>query len=322
MFSDLPKLFDRNFAIAYFLPVSIFLTASALLVLHVFDLWSKVSSYKSETSLFDATIVLIIAWILGIILLVANREIYRFLEGYDRFNPLNIIFEKSAKKVYKRKIKRVEQLNDEFEKAGEKYPIEKQEELASIMKELSQEYPDDETLVLPTPFGNALRSFEIYPRVMYGLEGIDGWARIEAVLPKDYRELIDNAKALVDWWVNLGVISFFFLIEFWVVIFYKFRPHGYLAVLNIVIPLFIFLLISWFLEWRATSAAIGWGDYVKSAFDLYRFDLLKLLGIDLPTDRKKEKALWESFSQAILYRLPDVLPKLSGKPNNPTKPKN
>jgi hypothetical protein len=32
MFSELPKLFDRNFAIAYFLPVSLFLAASTWLL--------------------------------------------------------------------------------------------------------------------------------------------------------------------------------------------------------------------------------------------------------------------------------------------------
>jgi hypothetical protein len=319
MFSDLPKLFDRNFAIAYFLPVSLFLIGSTLFISSVSGVFSTVVSNLIEYSLFYVSLGIVIAWIFSIVLLVLNREIYRLLEGYYSLNPLKF-FENNARKVYKKKINRIEQLNAEYAKEKKHYPAEKQEERRKLMKEISQTYPDDEGFVLPTKFGNALRSFEIYPRVMYGLEGIDGWARIEAVLPKEYRELIDGSKAIVDWWVNIGVISFIFLLEFWCVFFYKIRPHWYQTVIIIIVSLIIYILIGLLVEWRATSAAIGWGDYVKSAFDLYRFDLLEKLGIDMPTDRKKERLLWESFSRAILFRLPDELPKLSLKPKKPSKP--
>jgi len=148
--------------------------------------------------------------------------------------------------------------------------------------------------------------------VMYGFEGIDGWPRILAVLPKEYRELIDDAKAQVDWWVNLGVMSFVFLVEVWYTIFSKWglSPGWIYTTFNILIPLGIFVLLNHILLWRATSAAVGWGDYVKSGFDIYRFTLLESLGIDPPKTRKAEKALWTRFSQAILFRSPDSLPDL------------
>jgi len=61
---------------------------------------------------------------------------------------------------------------------------------------------------------------------------------------------------------------------------------------------------------RATSSAKEWGDFVKSAFDVYRFKLLESLGIDLPKDKEEEKLVWQKYSQAIIYRLPDSLPIL------------
>lgn len=318
MFSELPKLLDRNFAIAYFLPVSLFMVVSAWL-LNMAGYWSKIEVMLTGNTLFDATLAFFVAWILSILLLVLNREIYRFLEGYGDYNPLRI-FENRTKQEFKKKVDRLEWLNEEYSKAS--FTAELQKERAKLLQELAESYPDKESLVLPTAFGNALRAFEVYPRVMYGLEGIDGWSRILTVVPKEYRELIDDAKTQVDWWVNLGVMSLALLIEFWVVVFSKWRlaPEWYITALNILIPLAIFALLNWFLLWRATSAAIGWGDYIKSAFDIYRFALLESLGIDIPKTRDAEKVLWTRFSQAILFRLPYVLPELK-KPESKPKPK-
>ena len=187
---------------------------------------------------------------------------------------------------------------------------------------LAQRYPDEESFVLPTAFGNALRAFEVYPRVMYGFESIDGWSRILAVLPKEFRELIDDAKAQVDWWVNLAVLSFILLVGYWAAFLSKWSSTlaWYSIVLNAVLPLALFAFLNWFFFWRATSAVIGWGDYVKAAFDIYRFTLLESMNIDAPKSRATEKDLWTNFSQAILFRLPRLLPDLK-RVTNKSKPR-
>lgn len=201
-------------------------------------------------------------------------------------------------------------MDDEYSKPT--FTDELRKERTELMEEMAQRYPDQVNFVLPTAFGNALRAFEVYPRVMYGFESIEGWSRILAVLPKDYRELIDDAKSQVDWWVNLGTLSFVLLIEIWYAIFSKWglAPGWIITSLNILLPLVVFAFLNWFFLWRATSAVVGWGDYVKSAFDIYRFTLLESLGIDAPKTRKAEKALWTKFSQATLFRLPHILPDL------------
>lgn len=317
MFSELPKLFDRNFAIAYFLPVSLFMVATALL-LNSFGYWANIATLFTGNTLFDATLAVFAAWIIGILLLVLNREIYRFVEGYGLYNPLRL-FENRTREKYKRKVKRLDWLDDNYSELT----VEQRSERTKLMKELVESYPDSERLILPTAFGNTLRAFEVYPRVMYGFEGIDGWTRILAVLPKDYRELIDDAKAQVDWWVNMGVMSLLFLIEFWYAIFSKWglTLPWYITTLNLVLPIAIYVLLSLLLSWRAASAAIGWGDYVKSAFDLYRFALLESMGIDAPKTRKEEREVWTRFSQAVLFNLPESLPELKKSPAKKSKVK-
>ncbi len=308
MYSELPKLLDRNFAIAYFLPVNLFLIASTWL-LESTGYWRKIASRLTGNTIVDATLAIFVAWIISILLMVLNYEIYRFLEGYHKYNPLRV-FQSTIIKIFRKKLKRLHELTEECVKPDPSPEL--LEERTELLHELAESYPDREDLLLPTPFGNTLRAFEVYPRVMYGLEGIDGWPRILAFVPKDYREQIDDAKAQVDWWVNLCVMSVLFLIEFWLVVFLKWRltPDWWRIALNILVPLAIFALLNWFLLWRATSAAVGWGDYVKSVFDIYRFNLLETLGVDAPKTRKAEIDFWTNFSQAILFRLPDSLPKL------------
>ena len=180
------------------------------------------------------------------------------------------------------------------------------------MRQLAEEFPDKEEYLLPTPFGNVLRSFEIYPRVMYGLDSIDAWGRLLSVIPKDYLELIDAAKSQVDFWVNIGVAFTLLLVEYEVLAMATGTP------INIWIILTLIALGS-IAPMRATSSAREWGDLVKSAFDVYRFKLLESLGTDTPKNREEEKVLWGKYSQAIIFRLPDSLPPLKKAANNPAR---
>ena len=73
------------------------------------------------------------------------------------------------------------------------------------------QYPDDEFWLLPTSFGNSIRAFEVYSRIMYGIDAIEGWSRLLAVIPTEYLEKINDSKANVAFWVNnlfLGGLAF------------------------------------------------------------------------------------------------------------------
>jgi hypothetical protein len=52
----------------------------------------------------------------------------------------------------------------------------------------------------------------------------------------------------------------------------------------------------------AIGQAKAWGNMVKGAFDLYRWELLKQLGYSrLPSTVKEERALWLNISQRMIY---------------------
>jgi hypothetical protein len=304
MFAELPKLFDRNFAVGFFLPVAIFIAISGL-ILSRYGFAPQVTTYLNISLLIGTTILGILSWVGGIVLVAINRELYRLLEGYGKFNPISLLKWLEVRR-YRRLVTRSVQLDEMYlamEKDGIALPPSLRTERRILLHRLAEEFPDREEFIMPTPFGNVLRSFEIYSRVMYGLESIDAWGRLLCVIPKEYMALLDAARAQVDFWVNLGFITILLLVEYISLAFITWTPlqawHVLLLIaLGTIAPL------------RATGSAKQWGDLVKSSFDVYRFKLLESLGVDMPSNRDEEKKLWTRYSQAIMYRIPDALPEL------------
>lgn len=318
MFGELPKLFDRNFAVGFFLPVAIFITISGV-ILGQYGFAPNMVDYLLTDLLVGTTVIGLLSWVGGIVLLAVNRDLYRAMEGYGKFNPVKLLgwFEKRR---YKKTIDELEKLDDEYREFYEKkveFPKKSRTRRNQIMRQLAEEFPDQPEYLLPTPFGNALRSFEIYPRVMYGFEAIDGWGRLLAVIPKEYLEIIDAARAQVDFWINMGLVLVLLQIEYISLSFiFGNQPNWWIVIL--------FFILGIIAPLRATSSAREWGDFVKSAFDIYRFNLLESLGIEAPKSRDEERKIWTKYSQAIIYRLPETLPdiKQSDDPKQKTDRKN
>ena len=304
MFGELPKLFDRNFAVGFFLPTAIFITLSGA-ILDPYRFAPSLIGYLAADLLVGTTVLGLLSWVGGIVLLAVNRDLYRLMEGYGKYNPVKL-FGEFEKRRYAKARAKLKKLDDEYTQcleAQKAFPTASRTRRNQVMRQLAEEFPDKEEYLLPTPFGNVLRSFETYPREMYGLEAIDGWGRLLAVIPKEYIELMDGAKSQVDFWVNLGVVFILLQIEY-VGLVYSFGGslNGWVV--------FLFIALGTIAPLRATSAAREWGDYVKSAFDMFAPKMRETLGFELPKNREEEEAQWKKFSQAIIYRRPDLLPEI------------
>ncbi len=303
MFGELPKLFDRNFAMAYFLPAVMFIGLVAEIASRFGKGASLISSLQADL-LVGASLLGVISWLSGIFLLVTNRGLYRFLEGYGRYNPLKLMgrIEKSSFTRLQNEIAALDDQYREYIKLDQEFPQDLRTKRNELMRASAERFPDKMDLLLPTPFGNTLRAFEVYPRVMYGIESIDGWSRLLAIIPKEYRELMDNAKTQVDFWVNIGFLNFLLFLE-----------YVGLAILTQSFPAWWILILLGVVgaisPYFAQSTAVEWGDYVKSAFDVFTAKLREALGIPAPADREEEKDQWVKYSQAIGYRLPGRLPE-------------
>ena len=306
MFSKLPELFDRNFATGYFLPVASFIAAT-LEIANKFGLLPVVQAASQTDILLGTTLIGLISWIGGICLLAANRDILRLAEGYGRFNPANM-FKWRERRRYRKLREELSRLDEEclpYISNQQELPSKLRLKRNSLMQEAVERFPDEEHWLLPTPLGNAIRAFEIYPLVMYGLESIQGWNRLLAVVPEAFRELVDNAKAHVDFWVNLWLLSLVFTLEYGAVALYTRKIEAlWIPFLSLGVALIAFS--------RATSAAVGWGNWVKATFDTFLPELYDKLGFSCPPIMEQERALWRKFSQAIIYREADLVPNRSG----------
>jgi hypothetical protein len=298
MFGELPKIFDRDFVVAFFFPATLFVLASVGLLTD-YNIFPDLLPLLREDALKGATIIGVLAWAAGVLLLVLNYGIYRLLEGYGNYNPLKLLrrFQLQRHELLQ---KQIAQLTDDVEErkfvgdeVGKSEIIQRR---IKVRQQSADWYPREAAYVLPTAFGNAMRAFENYSVDMYGADAIVLWVRLLAVLPADFRQMMNAAKAQTDFWVNLWLIGYLLLVENLLLI-VRYERFGawwvaaLAAILIIVAPR------------HAKLAAVAWGDYVKASFDLYLPELREKLKHPVPTTAEEEKRQWNEISRQVLYHM-------------------
>lgn len=168
---------------------------------------------------------------------------------------------------------------------------------------LSNKLPPEARLVLPTRLGNVIRCFESYPDRQYQLAGITIWPRLVAKIDKDYALAIDNAKVSFDFMLNCSLLSATLALVVLVAgLLYPLvfiSAHLYVPWLACVVG---FAAASYLFYIWSIGRASSWGTTVRSAFDLYRGDLLKQLGFkQSPSGLDEERRLWNDISDQLVY---------------------
>jgi hypothetical protein len=302
LLGELPKLFGRDFLVGYFLPSATFL-AAALVVMHTFDCTIPLSLHP-ETLLRDATMFGVASWIFGLVVLAANRNVLRLMEGYGKWNPLRLYGWVERRRFAKLRLD-ISELDLEQKsrsERGEELPGDLQRRLIALNERAAKRFPDEYAWLLPTALGNTIRAFEVYARLTYGLDAIIGWNRMLAVIPKDYRELVDTAKAQMDFWANLSFLNILSTVQYFAFAYNRHELRQFWLVA-------IILALCCFSYLMAIGAAVEWGDLVKAAFDVFLSELRQKLGFPLPEGNEADRRLWTGFSQAVLYSNPRVMPE-------------
>lgn len=181
-----------------------------------------------------------------------------------------------------------------------------EERLNRVSHRIHNEFPDRRTLILPTRFGNVIRSFEVYSRRQYGIESITLWPRLVAKIDKDYAAVIDDSKTSFSFMMNGSLLSVLFAaLVLTLGLIYPERFGGWGSRAPWLLEVAAFALASYLMYVGATNRAAAWGATVKSAFDLYRWDLLKQMGYErTPTTVADEQTLWSNISTFLIYGPP------------------
>jgi len=326
MFGELPKILDRNFAIGYLLPASVFVLAEA-----TFGVWLKWWSWlqfvsRTKDGSLELSILTYLLFLLALVvalgLLVLNYATIRLLEGYSWLHPPKAL-QKCRFRRLTRKIERLErQYRENHPRGGDVGRILEQRE--RLLVEKVTRFPDLEAHVLPTAFGNAIRAFEVYSRVVYGLDAIPGWERLVAVVPRDHLQVIDSAKAEMDVWVNTWLLSSIAsLIGGYVAAASEWQssvPSLWLVKQGTTIgpeeldKSLIFTVASLVAAYVATYLARGaakrWGSLVKATFDVFLPTLRERLGFPPFASREDERSFWTEFSKAFIYHSSKNIPRI------------
>jgi hypothetical protein len=295
MLSELPKLLDRNFAIAFFLPAAA-LMLSGWGVLQVFDYGEDVEIFLKRDALVGAILALVLVWLLALFLLALNYPVLRLYEGYGRYHPLRWRLTHKRERFRRDAVPVLEvQANIDAARARGENPLAAPPGHVQRLHKVVCELPDDAGFVLPTRFGNLFRALEVYSRVVYGLDAIPAWPRLQAVMPEHARKMLADAKAQLDFCVNLSLGGWLAWLLYLALAVATWRlPAPWVPVITMV--------VGWGAYWLATGAAIHFDGYVKSEFDLYRRELANQLGLDLPRSAEAEREMWRTASRMMIYR--------------------
>jgi len=158
-------------------------------------------------------------------------------------------------------------------------------------------FPSTRKMVLPTKLGNTIAAFEDYSRTRYGMDSIALWARLIPILKeKNYLEFVSTEKAVFDFLMNTCIVAVVLGLE--LVYLHLFRGNWGLAIGVTGLT----ALVAIILYNGMIIAARQWGTTVRVAFDLFRHDLHRRLGLRAAGDFKGERERWQAVSQFVLFR--------------------
>ncbi len=294
MSPNLPKSLLSSYLVAHFIPALVLVCAHALLLWYFLPLdpfW--LGQWTALPDAFKLLVLLLTALFIGLLMLILNPVlllIYSGLAG-DRIWPLGR-FRQRMQDRYAARLRRITAIDEELARAGHNSALAQEADELTYTNRLR--YPPDEQQVVRTALGNALLAIEHYPARLYGMHHRTLWPRLLAVLPADLAAAVDRARLLLELLVNLSLACLLIGLDILLLVPQAQRWELLVGVLGAGVLAYLVYRL-------AVPAAIAWGQQVKTAYDLYRRDLLVQMKLPPPPTLAEEKALWVQVSQFMMY---------------------
>jgi hypothetical protein len=225
----------------------------------------------SATDTEKAAIFIAVTAAIAVIMNAFSTPLYRVLEGY-------LLWPRFCQQLGTRhQLMRKKNLESAITRTGWKRGLEL-EKLAL--------YPKRNDQVVPTRFGNAIRSFETYGKTRFNLDTQTVWYELYAVAPKYLQLEYKDARSSVDFFVALIYLS---------------ACLGGIAILiavldrldlSLLIVSFCSFLTAVACHWLAVRATGEWGYTVQALVNVGRVKLAEGMGLELPTSLEEEKVMW------------------------------
>lgn len=278
-------ILSQQFLIAYWFPLFMTLNIAVLIRVYVYGLkfsfdWLEINwMFRDLGGGVYAYIWLMVAYltiiaVLAYLLQPFTRLIIRFYEGnwplalQKWFTNLPIFGEKNIEK-------RMDKTEDD-----------------DLQSALFYKYPREEDRIMPTGMGNVLRAAEDYSKTVYGMDSVFWWPRLWFLLPDLVREEVNGSLIPI-----VALLNFTSLIVIEAILgsaYLKYEGFSWQAWLVLLAGL---VLLSFFSYLAAVKQAMVYGNKIRAAIDLYRFDLLKAMHQRLPETLDEEVELWNKLTR-------------------------
>jgi hypothetical protein len=159
--------------------------------------------------------------------------------------------------------------------------------MADAESRLRRLFGSDPASLLPTELGNALRAAETRAGEPYGLDAVVAWPRLYPLLPDGVRALVDDQRDGLDLAARLCATFAAAAAVSLVLLFL----HGWWLLVPVACA-----ALAWLSYRGAIAAAIAYGEGIRAAIDLHRFDLLTAMHLPLPATLEQERAVNEQLS--------------------------
>ncbi|HUI88719.1 MAG TPA: hypothetical protein VLX61_08315 [Anaerolineales bacterium] len=315
-FTDYLDRLGGNFLVAAMIP-SLGLVIACLIV---FDPILRVSqSFQIANGIYSllgiSLVVAVPTIIIGFTLTALNTFVLKLFEGYVFFHHFPFMRMAHARTAG-RLIEQRESIKRDIEGLEQKKSRSREEDLTlsklkaayySISASYDQQYPPSNLEVMPTKFGNILKASEAYSGTRYGMDSVQFWPRLWFVIPASYRRSIDEARNELSFLVNMSTLCIVFYSMCLLAIFVSVASFGSLGPMVIlenslryVLAGFIALALNWFFNRAAIFSVGDFGMMIRSAYDLFRLDLLEQFRLKAPQDSVEEFAIWKNIGELLV----------------------
>ncbi len=290
--SDVAGVFSRYFIVGFFLPAFFCLVALSQVVSDGF-----LPGFYMDLS--DGTRIIVLGGaglFLGLLLLGLNWQIFRLLEGYPlterrrrpSFRWITEIFVARQNRNYSRLVG----IRDDDQRPSAVR--------SNAAWRLDREFPPNEDQLLPTRFGNAVLAFESHAMKRWGLDSVAIWPRIDLLLSQRQAEQQANARGEAAFFVNGSLLLTLAGLAWITDQLFDHQLSGW-ELLAYLVPFVLAVVMAR----CATGAATRWGNAVRAAIDLKRFELYSGLGVRRPANFTEEREeIAPSINQTLVYGAP------------------
>ena len=271
-----------KFVYAWLLPSALTVTAFWLLVVPAFPASRKspTGSASDASELTLGVVLALIALAVALLLALNSTFFHRIFEGYVW--PTSW-FDAGCRRQLRRRNRLQRALDSERHRAR-----------MQLLQERLELYPEYEQFILPTRFGNAVRSMETYSKTRYRLDVRSLWQEFKAVAPEPLLKQVEDAEAVVNFFLGSVCLAALFAV---LAIGIGLSESDARAVIAgvIAVPLARLLYLG------GVQSVRAWRDAIQALISLGRWELAKAYGLKVPERLVDERLMWQTLVSFIAW---------------------